>query len=404
MADVLFGVVLVFIVISTIYDDIRCGLIRNARVLQGLAAGAIIYFVIVLASFFQDSLSFLGPLLGEHDRDIFWFLRSLLNTAIGFIVACVLWHFKVWAAGDAKLFTLYCFLVPSDLYRATDVPFFPGIILLINIFTFTFLYLFIDAAAGTVKKLTAFAKDAGKADIERKIAEFPRLLWTWAPLILMYTVMFAGIRAMRTAARESLAPYVNVSEFTLYIILFVAFKPLSALARRTWGAVVFTVVSLGAVAYLVFVQGIDGIGHILQPGGFAVLFVVFARVYQKLGNVSKAITIGQLRPGMILAKETQAALDALVEKEKKEAQEKGEMREDDDDEKEEEPGTESVPRKLGAITVDGLTSEQVRFIKTRFKDDEEILMAQTIPFSPILAIGALTTFWAGRILIRVLFK
>jgi prepilin signal peptidase PulO-like enzyme (type II secretory pathway) len=63
-----------------------------------------------------------------------------------------------------------------------------------------------------------------------------------------------------------------------------------------------------------------------------------------------------------------------------------------------------VPRKLGSLTVDGLTADQIRFIKTRFNDDERILVAQTVPFSPVLALGAFATLIAGRALVTYVMR
>jgi Flp pilus assembly protein protease CpaA len=406
MVAVLFGAVLVFVAISTIYDDIRCGLIRNRRILQGLAAGGGVYAVLLGAHFLKDVLALPASLTAGGPRDIFWLLLALLNAFLGFVTACVLWHFKVWAAGDAKLFTLYCFIIPPELYHAGDV-FFPGIILLINVFAFTFLYLVGDAVSGVLSRLKSLKGSGGKDRVRQWLAGLPALAMRWVPLILLFTAMFAGLRAMREAAREGITPLFKFSEFTLFMILFVVFKPLSDIVRKRMGAVIFSVLSLAAMVFLYFRHGMDSIFHLVRPGGFAVLLILFSRAYQAVGNITHTIRVGQLRRGMILARETQAALQALLEKEKTEAIARGENPEEEDED-EDEAATrareECVPRKLGSLTVDGLTADHIRFIKTRFNDDERILVAQTVPFSPVLALGAFATLIAGRALVTYVMR
>jgi hypothetical protein len=401
LATVLFGAAIVFVAISTIYDDIRTGLIRNRRVLQGLAAGAGAYAAVLAVHYLYGSLPFEQPPSGEAAGDLSWLLLSLLNALAGFIVGVVLWLFKVWAAGDAKLFLVYCFLIPPDVYRAADVPVFPGIILLVNIFTFTFLYLVGDGIAGAAAKARAFVGAGGRGAVKAWIRQVPRVLWTWAPLILAFTAMFAGIRAMRETAREGLSSIVKMSEFTLFMVLFVAFKPLSEIVKKRTGAILFSILSLAAIVFLAWRHGAGSLLHLVRPGASAILLIVFARAYQKVGNVTRVTSVGQLRPGMILAQESQAALLSIEKKEREEAGARGEAPRDDEEEGEE-PGVEPVPRTLGTVTVDGLSAEQIRFIKTRFKDDEKILVAQTLPFSPILALGALSTFFLGRALVTML--
>ncbi|MFH1437040.1 MAG: hypothetical protein ABIJ56_15125 [Pseudomonadota bacterium] len=413
MDHVLYGAAILFFAISTVYDDIRHGVIRNRRIVQGFGVGLVVYLVILVSGPFQDSLGFLGRVVGGSHGGIAWFFMALVNTLIGLVAAVALWHFKVWAAGDAKLFTLYCFLIPPDLYRHTDVPLFPGIILLINIFTFAFLYLLVDACVGAVSKLRAFFKTVKMETRGDRLRQAPAALLRWLPLLLTTMAMFAGIRAIREAAREGIQTILHLSEFTLFLILFAAFKPLSAVVTRRAGAVVFSLIALAAIIYLAAAHGTGSLVDLLRPGAFAVLLLVFARVYEKIGNVKSAISIGELRPGMILAAETIQALKALEEKERQKARAgsgggegsgTGTGEADEEDEEGEEPGTEPIPKQVGDVTVDGITAEQVRYIRTRFNDDEKILVARTVPFSPILALGAIVTFFACRAVVTALIR
>ena len=94
----------------------------------------------------------------------------------------------------------------------------------------------------------------------------------------------------------------------------------------------------------------------------------------------------------MLSTETLRALRLREKREEGEAEARGENLPDAD---EEEPGTTPRPSRFGQMTVEGLTDEQVRYVKTRWKDDEPLAVARTVPFSPFLAAGAVISFFYG---------
>ncbi|MDD3032350.1 MAG: hypothetical protein PHF88_00045 [Candidatus Pacebacteria bacterium] len=58
----------------------------------------------------------------------------LINFSISVFVSYALWFFNCWSAGDAKLFSLLCFLLPLSFYENTNYLFFPSFNILINLF------------------------------------------------------------------------------------------------------------------------------------------------------------------------------------------------------------------------------------------------------------------------------
>jgi len=104
----------------TSWEDIKFGKIRNKWVISATLIGLMYYYFIFATQFFNESfvLSDTYPLL--------------INTVLALFVGYWLWHFKLWSAGDAKLFTAYAFLVPLSTYTFGFVAYFPSYTILVN--------------------------------------------------------------------------------------------------------------------------------------------------------------------------------------------------------------------------------------------------------------------------------
>ena len=81
------------------YEDIREGKIRNKWILLGLCYGTIVYVYLLIAN---------PPLLNIHEL-----LPVLINAFLALCMGFLLWHLGLWSAGDAKLFFVLAFLLPS---------------------------------------------------------------------------------------------------------------------------------------------------------------------------------------------------------------------------------------------------------------------------------------------------
>jgi len=378
----------------TVRDDLRDGRIYNRRLLQGFAAGAAAYLLLLLleASGAPPALR-APPIPGEAWH---WGGAVLLDLSVGLAVAIGLWLLGVWAAGDAKLFALYAFLVPPSCYTLTWLPGFPALPLLVNTFAFVFVYLAFDLIRTGLPGLVRGALETQRrADA---LAAVPGALPRVVPLVLAFTAMFAGIRALREASREGIAPLVELGDFTMFLLLFALFRPLSRVITTRWGAVGFTAASLAALGFLGSRHGLAALPGLILPSVLAVALVLFARAYPAWGSVVRHVKVGDLRPGMLLGAESLLRLRAREEDELKEM---GEAAPPPDTE---EPGTTPRPTRLGSITADGLTAEQIRYVRTRYNDDEAIAVERTLPFSPFLAAGAMLTFFLGGSLSALLMR
>ena len=80
---------------------------------------------------------------------VFWHehvLFHIVNGLVAFLIGALLHQSALWRGGDAKLFTLYAFLMPAPVY---NILFFPNVV---SLFACSFF-------AGTVILLPVFIKD-----------------------------------------------------------------------------------------------------------------------------------------------------------------------------------------------------------------------------------------------------
>ena len=108
------------------FTDFKDKKIYNKTVILSVALSGLIY------AFFWRQIQF------EYLRNY------ILNLLIGIIISFLFFYFKIWAAGDAKLFLALLITIPFEIYEVSTANFFPGIYLLIIIFTVAFAYVVVE--------------------------------------------------------------------------------------------------------------------------------------------------------------------------------------------------------------------------------------------------------------------
>jgi hypothetical protein len=125
--------------IVTSYQDVKYGKIKNKWIVPGLVWGLGIYSALYSWIFLGKYLIFL-PEASSH-ISYTYLNHALINALISFAVGYASWYFDMWSAGDAKLFFLFCFLLPLTHYSRSYLAIYPSLALILNIFIPVLIYL-----------------------------------------------------------------------------------------------------------------------------------------------------------------------------------------------------------------------------------------------------------------------
>ena len=82
--------------------------------------------------------------------------RYTLNLLISVGISFAFFYFKIWAAGDAKLFLALIFMIPYEIYGTNEFNVFPALYLLIMIFGMAFVYIVIETVYLWIKDKEKF--------------------------------------------------------------------------------------------------------------------------------------------------------------------------------------------------------------------------------------------------------
>jgi len=119
----------------TSFEDFKYGKIKNKWIKIGFLWGLVIFTLYISWNFFFLFLQYLQITPVSVFLLRFSYLGEvILNTGIALIIGFLMWRWNTWSAGDAKLFILFSFLLPLKFYSNTYLSYFPSFAFLINIF------------------------------------------------------------------------------------------------------------------------------------------------------------------------------------------------------------------------------------------------------------------------------
>ncbi len=104
--------------------------------------------------------------------ELIYIKSYLINLGIGVVISFLFFYFKIWAAGDAKLFLAIVIMIPYELYEVETNNVFPGLYLLIMIFSVAFIYVFFETVYLWIKDKEKLKKIKELELGKEKIKEF----------------------------------------------------------------------------------------------------------------------------------------------------------------------------------------------------------------------------------------
>lgn len=104
--------------------------------------------------------------------EIIYIKNYIINILISIIISLLFYYFKIWAAGDAKLFIAITLMIPYQIYETCTKNVFPALFLLIMIFGIAFIYIVFETLYLWIKDRDKFQKLKGNSIKKEDIKDF----------------------------------------------------------------------------------------------------------------------------------------------------------------------------------------------------------------------------------------
>lgn len=353
----LFLLPLLLIGVITSYSDIKYGKIKNIHLLLG--------FIYIL--FLYSFLFFYSYFIIHQPSNSKYLVDLAINGLIAFLVGYLLWHFNLWAAGDAKLFFIYSLLIPLESYSKNYIYYFPSSTLLIDTFLFIclifFFKMFFKIAASClsyVKKpfspILFFSKINYK-NLKNAALETGKifLIMSCFLVIMQYVIMKINIIFPKLSSNSSLI-------YLLFIVLQVVLFKKIFKNKKFIVLIIFGGLLCGLS--LIISNQTTLLISIIKSSIFLMLFfsigIQLVYLYIDKQEINK-IRVQKLHPGDFIAPHS---MTEITDKFKKQPKENG----------------------IVSACSDGLNESQIKIIKGLYKDDldKEIYICRTFPFAPFM--------------------
>lgn len=118
--------------VITTYSDLKHGKVFNKQIVKFLICGLLLNIIFFYYVFINKQL------------ESIMIIRYIINLAICCGISYSMYANKTWGAGDAKLFIVIVNLMPYSFFDRESLNFFPGFMLLVIIFSESFIYLVVE--------------------------------------------------------------------------------------------------------------------------------------------------------------------------------------------------------------------------------------------------------------------
>lgn len=360
MADLtnfLFLLPLAIIGLICSYTDIKYGKIFNKWVSLGF-----LYVLLLYVFLFSYNFSV------GNGENIYYLLRLSANGFTALLGGYILWRFKLWSAGDAKLFAVYSFLIPLSFYSKSHIIFFPSFNLLINLFV-PLLFILMGI------KLLALAKNGYSQRQRIKELVFlakKNILKTTLFLFqafLNYLFVLISLRLLIFLIESGPWGEILLNPFFIFGLLLLIMGRFSALRKeKKWLNLIVYGAILGYGSLLILQGQTHLLGNILK---IALIFMILIGSIRWLlssyarEREMKLMEVKDIEKGTILPRNEIHLISKKLEAKKMEGE-------------------------FGEIGPNGLNENQVGIIKSLFISSKgiRIMKPKTIPLAPFLFLSA----------------
>lgn len=271
LLEYIFFLAIIFIGLRTSWDDYKTGKIRNKYIIGGLVYGCIAF--IVLGLFLNLGLGYLG--------------KVVLNSVLALVIGYTFWNYRFWAAGDAKLFALFAFLLPLNYYTNGYLPYFPASAMLLNVFIIVFVYLVIRTLLALIWqaiksiRLILNNKLSLKLVWQDKKKYFKNNYKSVIHVFLLSLTAFLLIRLLSYQLVQFVPTSIFMVQMTFFIFMLMGYQLIDRLfEKKAWSVYLILIVILSYFLYSFFVSKIINLVDIQNTLTLSAVFVLF----YKFGN------------------------------------------------------------------------------------------------------------------------
>ena len=293
--------------------------------------------------------------------DIIYFKSYLINIIISLFISFVFYYFKIWSAGDAKLFLAIIYMIPFEIYETETQNFFPGLYILILIFSSGFLYIVFETIYLWIRdnhKLKRIKEiNLGKEDFINFIIKY----FMGYFLVLLINNMIFKIFEEFIHYNAGLILLCN-----MLLLLFI-YRVINDRKKTLLTTLIFAIANI--CYYTIFGLEIYSINLKMI---ILVLVIILFRIISEKYNYEE-IEINKLKPRMILSYESVILFYGSR--------------------------VQGLPKSTDESTDSRLSEEEVnsikRWSKTK-KGRKNIVIVRHMPFAPFMLVGQLI-FWMFKL-------
>lgn len=167
-------------------------------------------------------------------------LMYLSNLIIGTCLGYFLYYYNIWAAGDAKLYSLFLALVPMVIYPENGLNIFPEFIILVVIFSLGFLYIALDTIYLFLQELfSGLSVDLQKSSFSTKalLKMLPLYIFSYIFALIYNDLLLRYIP-------DFYMSNIGILKFLNFIIIFM-------LLSKNVSKIFYIIGSFGGIIYLI---------------------------------------------------------------------------------------------------------------------------------------------------------
>lgn len=322
-------------VVSTI-TDFKNKKIYNKNIIYALMASLFIYIVL------------------WKQITVQYITNYCINIIISVIISFSFYYFKIWSAGDAKLFLAIIIIIPYNIYNVEKTNLFPALYLLIIIFSIGFFYVVLET-------LVLWVKD------KKRIQVFKLKIKNIKQIIINYFMGYFVILFINNITLKFVPDFrINNGGLMLICNMLILFFLYRIIKGKRKALIIMSLFLIANLTYY-FIFGLRIYAINLKMFVFVLSIMLFRSFAEKYNY--EEIRIENLKPRMILSFESVLKFYSSRVK--------------------------GLPHSTDETTDSRLTTNEVnsikRWSKTR-KGQDTIIIVRHMPFAPFILIGEIIFF------------